>query len=172
MFNFLVKYEAWGDGRDSLPAGRTLEYTEQFLIDRFRPGGQLDLAALAALPAVFMQETSGEGDQVARVGTITRARTRGHDIALEYTYDISITGIPNLILQGFASDLDIQDFEFSRTHSSVKDSDLYRVLLRNSQPRRPRPKVFQLSEFEKIEPSLVSAMMPFHPNFDAVYSTL
>jgi hypothetical protein len=135
--------------------------------------GQTNLPkALAALPAVFVQEISGQGDQVARVGTITRARLNGHDIALDYTYDLSIPAVPNKILQGFASDLDIKEFQFSRTHWSLKDADLYRVLLRNSQPRRPRPKVFQLAEFENIEPSLVSVMMPFHPNFDAVYSTL
>jgi hypothetical protein len=40
------------------------------------------------------------------------------------------------------------------------------------QPLRQRPKVFQLADPENIEPSLVSAMMPFHPSFDAVYATL
>jgi very-short-patch-repair endonuclease len=43
---------------------------------------------------------------------------------------------------------------------AVKDADLYRALIRISSPRRQRPKVFQLAEFENIEPSLVSAMMP------------
>jgi hypothetical protein len=75
-------------------------------------------------------------------------------------------------LQVFAGDLGIDDFEFSRTHWAVKDADLYRALLRNCKPRRPRPRVFRLDENENIEPSLVSAMMPFHPNFDAVYTTL
>jgi len=32
--------------------------------------------------------------------------------------------------------------------------------------------VFQLTEYENIEPTLVSAMMPFHPHFDRVYATL
>jgi hypothetical protein len=32
--------------------------------------------------------------------------------------------------------------------------------------------VFHLAEHENVEPSLVSAMMPFHPSFDAVYATL
>ena len=29
MFNLLVKYQSWGDGRDKIPYGRALEYTEQ-----------------------------------------------------------------------------------------------------------------------------------------------
>ena len=172
MFNFLVKYRSWGDGRDTIPSSRVFEYTDELLVARFKPGGQLDLAALAALPTLFVQETSGQQDQVARVGTITRARLSGGDVLLDYTYDLTIPPVPNKTLQGFAPDLEIEEFQFSRTHWSVKDSDLYRFLLRNSQPRRPRPKVFQLAEFENIEPSLVSAMMPFHPNFDAVYTTL
>jgi hypothetical protein len=172
MFNLLVKYQSWGDGRDIIPEGRALEYTEQSLVEKFKPGGQLDLAALAALPTLFAQETSGQNDQVARVGTITSARINGRNIVLDYTYDLGIPAVPNKNLQGFAADLDIEDFQFSRTHWSVKNVDLFRVLLRNSQFRRPRPKVFQLAEYENIEPSLMSVMMPFHPSFDAVYATL
>jgi hypothetical protein len=96
----------------------------------------------------------------------------GRDIALDYTYDHGIPPVPNKIFQEFAADLGIEDFQFSRTHWSVKDADLYRALLRNSQPRRPRPRVFQLAAYENIEPSLVSAMMPFDSGFDAVYATL
>jgi hypothetical protein len=132
---------------------------------------KLDLVALAALTTLFFEETSGQNAQVARVGTITRARMN-RQIVFEYTYDLGIPAVPNKTLQGFAADLDIDDFEFSRTHWSVKDVDLYRTLLRNCQPRRQRPKVFQLTEYENIEPSLVSAMMPFHPSFDDVYAAL
>ena len=70
---------------------------------------------------------------------------------------MSLTG--GYLSQGFAPDLDIEGFQFSRTHWSVKGADLYRALLKNSQPRRPRPKVFQLAECENMEPGLVSAMM-------------
>jgi hypothetical protein len=172
LFNLLVKSSAWADGRDTMLYGRVFEYTDQQLVAKFKPGGQLDLVALTTLPTLFVQETSGLGNQTARVGTITRARVSGRDIILEYAYDLSIPAIPNRILQGFAPDLDIEDFQFSRTHWSVLNADLYRGLLRNIQPRRPRPIVFQLPEYENIEPSLVSAMMPFHPRFDAVYAIL
>ena len=172
MFNLLVKYQSWGDGRDKMPDGRIFEYTEPSLVERFKPGGRLDFAALSALPTLFVQETTGQDIQVARVGTITLARMDGPNIVLEYSYDLRIPAMPNKIVQGFAADLDIRDFQFSRTHWSVKDADLYRTLLRNSQPRRQRPKVFQLPEYENIEPILVSAMMPFDPTFDPVFGAL
>lgn len=155
-----------------MPEGRTFEATEQSLVDRFKPEGQLDINALIALPTLFVQETFGPCDQVARVGKITRARMNEHNIVLEYSYDLGIPPIPNKTLEGFAAELDIVKFEFHRTHWSVKDVDLYRTLLKNSQPRRQQPKVFQLAEIENIEPSLVSAMMPFSSNFNAVYAAL
>lgn len=172
MFNLLVKGNAWADGRDTMYGGRTFEYTKRLLVDKFKPAGQLDLAALSALPTLFVEETTGQGDQVARVGIISRARMSARDISLEYTYDLAVPAVPNKVLQGFATDLDIEDFQFSRTHWSVKDIDLFRVLLRNVQPKRRRPKVFQLADPENIEPTLVSAMMPFHPSFNAVYAML
>jgi hypothetical protein len=173
MFNLIVNGGGWADGRDTILAGRAFEYTDDPLVARFKPGGQLDFAALMALPTLFVQETSGRNDQVAHVGTIIRARITGQNIALEYTYDLDVPGLLNTVLYGFRDELDIgNEFEFSRTHWAVKDVDLYRVLLRNAQPRRPRPTVFQLAEHENIEPVLVSAMIPFHPSFDAVYATL
>ena len=172
MFNLLVKFAPWRDGRDTIPTGRVFEYTDQTLIDRFKPKDQLDITGLSALPALFLEEFSGQGNQFARVGTITRARVAGQNVALEYSYDLSIPPISNRTLKDVAADFDIQEFEFHRTHWSVKDIDLFRALLRNSQPQRPRPRVFHLAEPENIEPKLVSAMMPFHPSFDAVYATL
>jgi hypothetical protein len=172
MFNLLVSASGWAEARVTLPAGRALEHTERHLSERFRPGGQLDLPSLIALPTLFLEESSGRGDQVARVGTITRARVSGRDLLLEYAYDVGLPPLTNNRLEAFAADLDIGEFEFHRTHWAVKDVDLFRVLLRNMQPRRQRPRVFQLADPENIEPSLISAMMPFHPGFDAVYGAL
>jgi hypothetical protein len=159
MFNLLVKAGAWANGRDTTLASRVFEHTEKALVDRFKPGGQLDLGSLRALPTLFVQE--GREDQVARIGTITRVRITAKDVSLEYTYDLDIPALLNRSLYEFRDDLDIDEFEFIRTHWSIKDIDLYRVLLKVSQPRRQRPTVFQLSEHENIEPSLMSAMMPF-----------
>jgi hypothetical protein len=172
MFNLIVKFQPWADGRDSIPLGRALEYTEDSLKFRYQPKGELDLEAIRQLPTLFVQETSREGSQLARSGSITRARIENRNIILDYVFDTGVRAVPNSALQAFALDLDIREIQFSRTHWAVKDADLYRALLRNSQPARQRPNVFQLAEFESIEPSLMSAMMPFSPAFDAVYRCL
>lgn len=172
MFNLLVSGSGWADARDTMTEGRALEYTELNLMEIFKPGGQLDFPALISLPTLFLEESSGRGDQAARVGTITRARISGRDIVLEYTYDPAVPPLTNNWLEQFAADLDIDNFQFHRTHWLVKDVDLFRVLLRNLQPLRQLPKVFQLADPENIEPNLVSTMMPFHPSFDAVHAAL
>jgi hypothetical protein len=172
LFNLIVKSSGWAEGLDTFSGGRVFEYTEQPLVDRFKPAGQLDLAALITLPTVFVQETFGQGDQIARIGTILRAHMSGRDVALEYVYDPGVPPIPNRHFQLFAAELGIADFQFSRTHWSVKSADLFRSLLRNLQPRRSRPTVFQIADPEAIERTLVSAMMPFQPSFTPVYETL
>lgn len=101
-----------------------------------------------------------------------RARSNGPDLTIDFNYDQSIAPIPQEVLRDLAADFEMADFEFSRTHWAVKESDLFRALLKLATPRRQRPKVFQLTEFERIERSLASAMMPFDSRFDRVYETL
>lgn len=172
MFNLLVSSNGWAESRDTMPIGRILEYTEQGLIDTFRINGDLDFQKLISLPCLFLEETHGNGQQAVRVGTITHTTINGRDVSLDYVYDPNIPPLTNQVLEGLAVELNIADFEFNRTHWAVKNIDLFRVLLRNLQPRRQQPRVFTIYEPERIEPLLVSAMMPFHPGFDNVYAKL
>jgi len=173
LYNLIVSASGWAEGRDTFTLGRVFEYTDRPLVDRFKPGGILDIRALMSFPTVFVEETSGRVDQVARVGTITDARIVGNNILMEYYYDPTIAGIPNTLLEEVRGDFGIADpFEFNRTHWAIKDIDLFRTILRHQQHRRQQPRVFRIAETERIEPSLVSAMMPFDPRFDAVYVSL
>ncbi|MFH1766684.1 MAG: hypothetical protein ABH826_01165 [Patescibacteria group bacterium] len=151
---------------------RVLEHTDQELVSKFKQDGALNLQALISLPTLFMSESFDNGNQVARVGRITSARIAGRDISLEYYYDLSIPPLTNNRIKQFSAEINMDEFEFNRTHWAVKDVDLFRVLLKNMQPRRQLPKVFQLSDPENIEPSLVSVMMPFDQKFNAVHVTI
>src|SRR5687767_3316613 len=96
MFNLLVKYSGWAESRDSIPIGRILEYTDQALVDRFRPSGRIDYDALSRLPAVFMQENAdNRTDQIVRIGSVFRATPSGTDVTLEYVADPSIPPFTN-----------------------------------------------------------------------------
>jgi len=172
MFNLIVSGGGWAESRDTFMIGRTFEYTSDELVSRFKPNGVLDFDAIRSLPTLFMEESWGSDPQYARVGRIIEASESGGTISLEYFYDPEIAPISNETLESIARELDIAEFEFSRTHWAVKNQDLFRVLLRHANPKRKQPKVFSLSDPEQIEPLLVSAMMPFSSQFDQVYTAL
>jgi hypothetical protein len=171
MFNLLVRAGGWAaTSRDTIPASRALSYTDGQLTERFRPGGQLEVAALSALPTLFLEE--GRTNEIARIGTITRARITGRELSIDYAFDPGIPPLRNADLHEIAAELDMVDFEFIHTHWAVKDVDLYRVLLRNARPPRQRPTVFRLPDREAIAENLVSVMIPFDARFTPVYAAL
>ncbi|MBX3175101.1 MAG: hypothetical protein KF709_11855 [Gemmatimonadaceae bacterium] len=172
MFNLLVSARGWAPTRDASSADRLFEYTAPHVITRFKSDNQVDFAALCQLPTLMLDETNGNPHKPARLVTLIRARYSGREIELEYANDPDAPPLTNGMLETLARDLDITPFEFERTHWAVKDIDLFRVLNRAAAPRRPRARVFRLNEPEHIEPSLVSAMMPFDSRFDAVAATL
>lgn len=172
MFNLIVNGGGWAENRDTFPLGRTFEYTSEELIARFKPNGILDFKSIQNLPTLFMEESWGFEPQYARVGKIIEISESGGTISLEYYYDPEIAPIPNQTLARIARELEIADFEFSRTHWAIKSQDLFRVLLRHTNSKRKQPKVFTLCDPEQVEPLLISAMMPFSPQFDIVYTAL
>ncbi len=171
MFNLIMLSVDWSTGTQTIPAGRILEYTNSEIQSQFRQDANLLLDRLMNLPCLFMPE--GTGDEVAYVGQINRVRPLGLEVAFEYTLDDKVPPLQNKTIYSNRAELDApHEFEFSRNHWAVKDADLYRFLLRNVRPRRQRPTVFQISEHEKIEATLVSAMMPFDANFVPVYESI
>lgn len=172
MFNLLVSGRGWAQSRDFISGDRLFEYTDPQVASAFRQGDRVDFVALCRHPALILEETYGKPDKEVRLVNLTHARLAGSDIALEYVADADGPPLTNGTLEALARELDIEDFEFSRTHWAVKDVDLFRVLLRNTRPQRPQSRVFQLQQPERIESNLVSAMMPFKPSFDAVVATL
>ena len=175
MYNLLVSGAGWNGSHDSLSISRVLEYTEDPIKDRLSEANGVDFRELQKYPCIFMEEIDPMNDaQIAHVGYINNFNINGSDVLIDYTYDNAIPVLTNSIIKDLAQELGIVTArgvdEFSRTHWSVKDINLFRVLLRNLQPRRTLPKVFTLSNPEKIESSLVSFMMPFNLEFQNVYT--
>ena len=171
MFNLIMRSSDWNTGRETIPIDRVLEYTHEHIRDQFKQDDNLLLDRLIQLPCLFMQE--GVSDEIAYVGQVHRPRISGREIAFEYLLDNEVPTLENSMIYANRMELDMPiDFEFSRNHWAVKEVDLYRFLLRNVQPRRQRPTVFDIPEHEGIEPTLVSAMMPFEASFDSVHTNI
>ncbi len=171
MYNLLVQYMPWEGGTGTVSAHRLFEHTDDTLKNQFKSGEKTLLDKMVQLPCLFMQE--GRRDGLARVGAITRIRPSDTDIAIEYSFDPNIDPIPNKVMFANRAEFDIRnDFEFSRTHWPVKDVDLFRTLLRLSQPLRRGPNVFSIAKDETIEQTLVSVMMPFGAAFSPIYEAI
>ncbi len=173
MFNLLIKFNGWANARDTIPTERLFEYTSPSLAGRLRTDSTVDYAKLRGLPALFVQESTRKVvDHVVRVGTILGVQPGRRDLAIEYAYDPEVPPFNNADLQSMASELGIDSAEFTRTHWAIKEADLFRVLMRHLRRSRSTPRVFSIADPERIEPSLVSSMMPFATNFDPVHLAL
>ena len=96
---------------------------------------------------------------------------RGQNTRLNMHLIPAIHPIPNKVLEKIAGELEIENFEFSRTHGALKRVDLFKVLLRNEATKGPAPKVFHL-DHKPVSDKLISVMMPFHPGFEDLYADL
>lgn len=174
MFNVIMGNHDWKEQTASMALDRMFEYTDRELANRFMDGDRPALDRLRAFPCLFLHE--GTGDQICHVGTVTAARITGDEVRFEFALDPDVPPMTNASLFAHKRQLDMNnhryDWDWSRNHWAVKDVDLYRFLLRNVNPRRMRPSVFNIPEHEAIDPNLVSVMMPFDAGFAGVYEAI
>ena len=127
MYHLLVKYgeDSWAKSPASIPRSRFLEYTDDQTTSRFSELNEELIEELKEFPALFMCE--GESSP-SFIGKITRLRFRGNEIAVHFEKIQDIPDFEEGIIPSNALALDINDFEFYRTHWAIKDEDLYGVL--------------------------------------------
>lgn len=173
MFNLMVMGNGWPEHESEFTASRILEYTEDAVIADHRDADrQINFTKLINYPCLFMPER-GADDETARIGYLSRVRPHSRsDVMLEYRYDHQIPGISLYQIERLQRDLQMGDWEFTRTHWAVKNVDLYRVLFRSLVPERNRPEVFQVNEPPRVDQELMSVMMPFEGAFADVYATI
>lgn len=131
MFHLMVKYSGWSQPRDVLPEDRLFEYTDPAFIAACRSEHTLNVDRLRSWPALFMTEIDGTGEQHARVGRISSARIAAGEVRIEHSTDATIAPIANTALEKLGDQLEIDPWEFRRTHWAIKDADLFEVLCRN-----------------------------------------
>lgn len=173
MFNLLMFSVDWQEsGTVKVERNRVFLFTDEHITDRYIDDtGRPILDDLKALPCLCCEE--GRGDELAYVGRIDEARFSGKDIVLKVSIDKDVPPIKNRLLYEKRTELNLREtLALSRNHWSVKDVDLYRFLLRNAQPMRSRPTVFEIPEYENIDQHLTSAMMPFDAKFNGVYASI
>lgn len=123
-----------------------------------------------------MEETSRGRQQYGRIGKINRVIDNGgDDITLEYHFDQFIPPVPQSELIRLSSVLGVQSTRglgpYNRTHWSVKDIDIYKILLTQTLRNQRSPTVFRISTVQNVDINLLSVMMPFG-GFDSVWNAI
>ncbi len=177
MFNMLVKYSSWGEGRDTFSKSRVFEHTSLEVREKYTYDRSPNFDLLIKHPALFLEETSHDRQQFGRVGRITRVvESGGDELTLEYHFEPGAPLIPQAEIVKIAPLLGISStrwgpVSFNRTHWAVKDIDLFRLLFTKQFENIRFPNVFRITPVQSINRNLLSAMMPF-VGFDAVWDAI
>jgi predicted nucleotide-binding protein len=128
MFNVMVTAgdNAWEEGAYTWDQTRILEYTSDVIRDPLSALSNDALEQLAKLPTLFMYEQHANG--TPRIGTIKRIQRRGSEFRVIFEFDEAIPALSEEQIVALKWELQLHDYEFSRTHWAVKDGDLFSIL--------------------------------------------
>jgi hypothetical protein len=128
MYNLMVTAgdNAWEEGAYIWDKPRLFEYTPEEIKERFRPLSAETIEMLKTFPTLFMYERGTEG--TPRVGRIKEVQTRRTQVRIEFEFDAAAPLLTLVEIEELQWHLEMEDFEFSRTHWAVKNADLGKVL--------------------------------------------
>lgn len=175
MFNLIMINTDWKEtDTKNLDSDRFLEspYTEPHIKQQYTTTeGKINIDSLKNLPTVFMNEGY---DKLAYLGELKEIQLNSTNVFIEHSLYSEIPPIMNEIF--FEKHMEIKmgqwQWQDSRHYWAIKNADLHLFWLKNVHPMRQNPKVFRLSQYEDIEPYLVSAMMPFKSTFKPVFEAM
>jgi predicted nucleotide-binding protein len=130
MYSLLVTPQAAEHAAGSFTIGkdRFLEYTDDQIRLPLAGLSKEAIACLRAWPCLLMEE--GRAEEVARLVQVTAVAQSGKDLTLTLQTPPKPVELTNDALWKIRTDLDIEQFEFSRNHWAVKDRDLFAVFIK------------------------------------------
>ena len=172
MFNLIV-----GSRGGVIAKERFLESTSQEV--RSTLGEDLH-CELMKLPALVMPEVGDStAEQIARVGHITHVKEAGTSIEFSFEEDTDVPPITTSVIEQLSTELDADSDQWGwhRTRWSIKDVDLYAVLLKHvflksATSGSEGSSAISFPTTEARDSSLVAVMMPFDTEYDAVYDAI
>lgn len=128
MYNLMVTAgdNLWEEGAYTWHKSRILEYTSDEIKAQLGTFSSEALAILSSLPTLFMYEHGAEGK--ARIGKIKQIKVRGPELRVLYEFDENIPSLSAEQIDALKWDLEIQDWEFKRTHWAVKSANLHETI--------------------------------------------
>lgn len=134
MYNLFMGYTDLDETESEVDvsASRFLEYTDSETQMRYRTLTPDVVHEIQAYPCLLMNEHCEGGASVADILNITPT---GRSYRVTFERNANIGTIAAEDIKKIALELDIDKFEFYRTHWAIKNVDLLRVLSENNIPR-------------------------------------
>lgn len=125
LYNLLISADenAWESNTSILDRDRCWEYTEKDIVERFGKLGKTEIKELKKLPCIFAYENHCNKD--ANIGYITDIIVRQVGIKITFQKHGIISKEK---LHEIQFELDIRNWEFSRTHWAIKKVNLFNEL--------------------------------------------
>ncbi len=121
-----IDSEAYADNSFTMPIGRCLEYSDPGLRDYFFRFGETRIDELLAFPALLAHEECVTNPQVHLVRLTEILKRR--DVVRAKFDPVNTQPLSYNQLAALSFELDIDGFEYSRTHWAIKNVDLLDIL--------------------------------------------
>lgn len=161
LYNLFVSGQegSWDGATYNFDRSRFLEYTDDEISSRFETLNSSQIAALKALPCLFVYEGLLSA---ARVGWLSDIKVERRNIEISFALDTRFAPIQLLDVGDIENRLGLKRWERNRTHWAVKQVDLFR-LLREVNPQTP---------FDAAPPADGPAVADLQPEAPAVLATV
>ncbi|WP_299602134.1 toll/interleukin-1 receptor domain-containing protein [uncultured Tateyamaria sp.] len=128
FYNFICSAfeDNWEKSPTTFVKYRVFEYTEPSVLEALVGSKTEILEQMVGLPTLFVYEDMV--DKLARVGTVTGINEIGSEFHLSFELSEEFEPISNEDLANLTFELDLEPFEFSRTHWAVKHVNLLKTL--------------------------------------------
>jgi predicted nucleotide-binding protein len=128
MYHLLVSYseDSWDESPATISRSRFLEYTDNEITSRFAVLNSKKLNELTEFPVIFMCENEVSP---TFLGKITKVTEEDSHLSIHFERIKNIPDFDKDVIPSISSLLDIDCFEFTRTHWAIKDIDLYFELI-------------------------------------------
>jgi predicted nucleotide-binding protein len=154
LYNLLVSGngEAWDSPAYEYERSRYTEHTAKEIKEKFQDLDEATIEKLKSYPTLFVYENGH--DKPARIGWVTRIKLKQNSIVIEFEFEPTFEPLTNEQLKNLRLLLDIDEWEFNRTHWAIKDEDLFNVLEKNN--------LIEQSSVEAISKRVTSSSIPKH----------
>jgi len=132
QFDVTAGDNLWEEGAYTWGGSRVFEYTDEDLKSELRDFSHATLETLIEIPTHFLYEDGAE--DAPRIGPILQIDKRKGDLRISYEFDERFSSLTAAAIRSNKWELQIENFEFTRTHWAVERADLLKVMQHTKGP--------------------------------------